>query len=369
MRPLVAQIHLDRLRHNYIVARQLHGSQVLALMKANAYGHGAVACARALDSIADGCAVSCLEEALELRSAGIQMPILLLEGVFEPAELKQVCTHQLWMVVHDEMQLAMLEAEPPPSTPYNVWLKMDSGMHRAGFAPDQFSAAHQRLIASGKVGQLVFMSHFSCADEPTNPFTAHQVEVFDAALQNVTAHMSLANSAAMFAWPGSRRHWGRSGIMLYGVYPLGEALPDYGSQLLKPVMQLKSKIMSVRMLPVGERIGYGAEFTTQRTTRVGLVACGYADGYPRRASTGSPVAVLGRRTQVIGRVSMDMLTVDLTDIPEAVVGSEVELWGDNILVSEVAAHAGTISYELLCNVKRAHFEYYDALLGGKNWGG
>ncbi|KZE25367.1 alanine racemase [Crenobacter luteus] len=351
-RPLEAVIRLDNLRHNYHVGRALAGGRALAVVKANAYGHGAVQCAKALPD-ADGFAVACIEEALQLREAGIAQPILLLEGVFEASELELVERHGLWLVVHHEGQLAMIEAAKP-QTPYTVWLKMDSGMHRVGFAPADYAAAHARLCASGKVASITMMTHFARADEPGAQATADQIATFQAATEGLAGDISLANSAGLIGWPAARVGWGRPGILLYGASPM----PVDGPAVeLKPVMQLKSKVFAVRELATGEPIGYGASFHTSRATRVGVVACGYADGYPRLASTGSPVAIDGVRTRIIGRVSMDMLTIDLTDLPDAGVGSEVELWGDTVSVNEVAAHAGTIAYELLCNVKRAAFRY------------
>ncbi|RXZ45384.1 alanine racemase [Crenobacter cavernae] len=351
-RPLEAVIRLDNLRHNYHVGRALAGGKALAVVKANAYGHGAVQCAAALPD-ADGFAVACIEEAIELRDAGVTQPILLLEGVFEASELELAERHKLWLVVHHEGQLAMIEAASP-KTPYTIWLKMDSGMHRAGFAPSEYRAAHRRLAASGKVESITMMSHFARADEPASQATSEQIAVFQDTVEGLPGDISLANSAGLIAWPAARAGWGRAGIMLYGASPMPADSPAID---LKPVMQLKSKVFAVRELAEGEPIGYGASFHTPRPTRVGVVACGYADGYPRLASTGSPVAIDGVRTRIIGRVSMDMLTIDLTDLPEAGVGSGVELWGDTVSVNEVAAHAGTIAYELLCNVKRAAFSY------------
>ncbi|MBP7580600.1 MAG: alanine racemase [Vogesella sp.] len=354
MRPLIASIRLDHFRHNYLLARQQHGGRALAVVKANAYGHGAVRCAQAVADVADGYAVACLEEALQLRAAGISLPILLLEGVFEPAELAEVQAHDLWLVVQNREQLAMLLAAPA-TKPYRVWLKMDSGMHRAGFFPADYTAAYRELQESGKVDAIVKMTHFARADEPGCPATDAQIAAFDAATAGLGGDTSLANSAGIMIHAAARRDWGRPGIMLYGATPLpaGHAA-NVG---LKAVMQLTTRIFGVRELGVGEPVGYGASFHTERPTRVGLMACGYADGYPRLASTGSPVLIDGIRSRVIGRVSMDMMTVDLTDIPQAGVGSTVELWGDNISVNDVAAHAGTIGYEVLCNVKRAHFHY------------
>ncbi|GGY10837.1 alanine racemase [Paludibacterium paludis] len=350
MRPLLATIRLDRLKHNYLLARRLHGGKAIAAVKANAYGHGAVDCARALSGVADGFAVACLEEAVELRDAGIGEPIVMLEGVFEADELEVVSALDLWPVVQNDEQLAMVLAADAPGLS-RIWLKMDSGMHRAGFAPAEYAAKHAQLMASGRVGKIVRMTHFACADEPGLPTTQAQIETFDAACRGLQGEESLANSAAIAVHPRARRDWGRPGIMLYGASPLPEGCPEMSG--LQPVMRLTSRVFGVRELPPGEAVGYGATFTTDRPTRVGLVACGYADGYPRIAPCGTPVAVDGLRTRVIGRVSMDMMTIDLTDLPSAGIGSEVELWGDVVGANEVAASAGTLGYEILCNVKRA----------------
>lgn len=356
MRPLIATIRLDHFRHNYLLARRQHGGRALAVVKANAYGHGAVRCAQAVADVADGFAVACLEEALQLRTAGITAPILLLEGVFEAAELAEVQAHGLWLVVQNREQLDMLLATPT-ERPYRVWLKMDSGMHRAGFFPADYAAAYQRLAASGKADAIVKMTHFARADEPGCDATALQLAAFDAATAGLAGDSSVANSAGIMIHPHAHRDWGRPGIMLYGSTPLPDG--HAANVGLKPVMRLASRVFGVRELPAGEPVGYGASFVTTRPTRVGLIAGGYADGYPRLASTGSPVAVDGQLSRIIGRVSMDMITIDLTDLPQAGIGSEVELWGEQVSVNAVAAHAGTISYELLCNVKRAHLQYRD----------
>ncbi|OHX20003.1 alanine racemase [Chromobacterium sphagni] len=355
MRPLIATIRLEHLRHNYRLTRSIHGDKMLAVLKANAYGHGAVRCARALEDIADGFAVACLEEALELRAAGIASPILLLEGVFEAEELKAVDEHGLWMAVTSEQQLRMVE-QSAPARPFNVWLMLDSGMHREGFVPASYHAAWHRLEACGKVEKISKMTHFARADEPEVAMTFSQLEAFDAAVRGLPAgDESVANSAGILCHARAQRNWGRVGIALYGVTPLPAGF-EQGAEL-RPVMRFSSRIFGVRELAAGEPIGYGDNFVTDRPTRVGLVACGYADGYPRRASSGSPVLIDGQRSRLIGRVSMDMLTVDITDLPAAGIGSEVELWGDAVSVNEVAAHAGTIGYEPLCNVKRARFAY------------
>ena len=351
MRPARALIDLAALRHNYHLARQLHGGRALAVVKANAYGHGAVRCAQALADEADGFAVAFLDEALELRAAGIQQPILLLEGVFAAEELADVARHGLWTAVHHEAQIEMIE-RTALAAPVHVWLKINSGMNRAGFLPAAVDGAWQRLRASGKVADITLMTHFARADEPQVITTEAQVIRFDAATAHLPGARSLANSGAILGWPQARRDWARPGILLYGADPM----PDEGHGL-QPVMTLESAVMAVREIAAGEALGYGARFVAERDTRVGLVAMGYADGYPRGVEDGTPVAVDGLPTRIIGRVSMDMLTVDLTDLPDAGIDSRVELWGRQVPVNRVAQSAGTIAYELLCNVKRVRFSY------------
>ncbi|MFI8609335.1 alanine racemase [Pseudomonas sp. NPDC077649] len=357
MRPARALIDLDALRHNYQLARELSGARALAVVKADAYGHGAVRCAQALEREADGFAVACIEEALALREAGIRAPILLLEGFFEAAELALIEQHQLWCVVHALWQVEAIE-QASLGTPLNVWLKLDSGMHRVGLHPADYQGAYRRLLASGKVSKIVLMSHFARADEPDCPRTAEQLAVFQQAREGLAAEVSLRNSPAVLGWPQVPSDWVRPGIMLYGATPFEQAQEQ--AVRLKPVMTLESKVISLRELPAGEPVGYGARFVSERPTRVGVVAMGYADGYPRHAPTGTPVAVDGQLTRLIGRVSMDMLTVDLTDLPQAGLGSRVELWGKQVLASDVALAAGSIPYQLFCNLRRAPLLY----LGG-----
>ena len=349
MRPAQALIDLAALRHNYQLARQCSGGKALAVVKADAYGHGAVLCAQALQAEADGFAVACIEEALELRAAGITQPILLLEGFFEASELALIDQHQLWCVVHSLWQLDAIE-QARLSRPLQVWLKLDSGMHRVGLFPEQYQAAYRRLQASGKVDKIVLMSHFARADELDCPRTEEQLAVFNAAREGLQAEVSLRNSPAILGWPQVPSDWVRPGIMLYGATPFEQA--QALAAQLKPVMTLQSKIIGVRELPVGEPVGYAARFVAERPTRVGVVAMGYADGYPRHAPTGTPVAVDGQLTRIIGRVSMDMLTVDLTDLPQTGLGSQVELWGAQVLASDVAAQAQTIPYQIFCNLRR-----------------
>lgn len=350
MRPARALIDLQALRHNYQLAREVTGAKALAVIKADAYGHGAVRCAQALEAEADGFAVACIEEALELRAAGIRAPILLLEGFFEADELPLIVEHDFWCVVHSLWQLDAIE-QARLARPIQVWLKLDSGMHRVGLHPHDYKAAYQRLQACGKVAKIVLMSHFARADELDCSRSEEQLAVFQAARADLSAEVSLRNSPSILGWPTTPSDWVRPGLMLYGATPF-EELQAQASRL-QPVMSLESRVICVRELPAGEPVGYGARFITTRPMRVGVVAMGYADGYPRQAPTGTPVLVAGVRSQLLGRVSMDMLCIDLTDVPQAGLGSPVELWGKTILASEVAAKADTIPYQIFCNLKRA----------------
>lgn len=357
-RPSRAIINLAALRHNYVTARNIHGGRAFAVVKANAYGHGAVECARALSDLADGFAVALMAEALELRQAGVTAPILVLEGCFDLEELVDAQTHDIWIAIHQSSQIDMLVTSALPAASVHVWLKIDSGMHRAGFALNEVNAAHQRLSACGVVASVNLMSHFARADEPEQHTTAQQIEAFDTATQHLPGERSLCNSAGVLAWSQARRDWARPGVLLYGANPLPAAfIAAHPEHRLLPVMTLESEVFSVKTLQPGEALGYGGTFVAQQPTRVGLVALGYADGYPRVVPTGTPVAIDGKLSRIVGRVSMDMLTVDLTDMPRAGVGSLVELWGTQIDVNDIAQRAGTIAYELLCNVKRVRRVY------------
>ena len=357
MRPARALIDLQALRHNYQLAREVTGAKALAVIKADAYGHGAVQCARALEAEADGFAVACIEEALELRAAGIRAPVLLLEGFFEADELPLIVENDLWCVVHSLWQLDAVE-QAALSKPIQVWLKLDSGMHRVGLHPSDYQAAYQRLQASANVSKIVLMSHFARADELDSVRSVEQVAIFLGARAALTAEISLRNSPSVLGWPKVPSDWVRPGLMLYGTTPFEE--PHAVAARLQPVMTLESKVICVRELPAGEPVGYGAKFITPKPMRIGVVAMGYADGYPRQAPTGTPVLVDGVRSQLLGRVSMDMLCIDLTDVPQAGLGSTVELWGKNILASEVAAQADTIPYQIFCNLKRVPRVYSGA---------
>lgn len=359
-RPSRALINLAALRHNYLTARNIHGGRAFAVVKANAYGHGAVECARALAGVADGFAVALMAEAIELRQAGVINPILVLEGCFDAEELMTAQTHNIWVAVHQSRQIDMLATGALAPKSIHVWLKIDSGMHRAGFALHEINAAHQRTSACSAVASINLMTHFARADEPDLDTTAQQVEAFEAATRHLPGERSLCNSAGVLAWPQARRDWARPGVLLYGANPLPESfISAHPEQKLLPVMTLESEVFSIKTLQPGEALGYGGTFVAQQPTRVGLVALGYADGYPRVVPTGTPVSIDGTLSRIIGRVSMDMLTVDLTHIPSAGLGSGVELWGHKIDVNQIAQCAGTIAYELLCNVKRVQRLYTD----------
>ncbi len=345
------------------MAKQQLAGKALAVIKANAYGHGAVHCAKALKNEADGFAVATLEEALQLREAGIADPILLLEGFFAAAELSVIVQHDLCLVVHAPWQVdILLAAKLARAVP--VWLKMDSGMHRLGLSPHAYIKAYQQLKGHHNVASIVPMTHLANADNLSSGHTMQQLAVFQTTLADLpTAHTSsVANSAAILAWPqlnqviNTKQHWSRPGIMLYGAHPIMQPVqPD----LLEPVMHFSSRIIALRQLEKGDAIGYGSLFTADKAMRIGVVACGYADGYPRSAQTGTPIAVDGTMTRLLGCVSMDMLYVDLSNVPTADLNSQVELWGKQVPVNWVAQSAGTIAYELFCNVKRAHFDYFD----------
>ena len=357
MRPARALIDLAALRHNYRLARELGGRKALAVVKADAYGHGAVRCAQALEGEADGFAVACIEEALELREAGIRAPILLLEGFFDTDELALIDAHDLWCVVQAEWQIDAIE-RARPSKPFTLWLKLDSGMHRLGLAAADYRASLQRLQTMPQVREVVAMTHFARADELDCARTDEQLTLFHQVCDELRLPASLGNSPALLGWPSAQGEWARPGLMLYGATPF--AGPHPVADRLQPVMTVSSKVIGVRELPPGEPVGYGARFVTRRPSRIGVVALGYADGYPQLAPNGTPVAIDGRPGELVGRVSMDMLTVDLTDHPAAGLGSEVELWGRQVPVSELALHSENSAYQLLCGLKRVPRSYVDA---------
>lgn len=355
MRPIAATISQSALQHNLaVVKKHAPHSKIMAVVKANGYGHGLINVAHGLNA-ADGFAVLGLNEAVALREAGFKQTILLLEGVFDAQELGNVASFGVNIVVHSAPQIDMLELAQL-AKPINIHLKMNTGMNRLGFTPGEYLTAFHRLKACKSVNSITLMTHFATADEA--PGIAAPLALFQhtakALQQSEPLSISLANSATILRHPQAHADWVRPGIMLYGASPVsGTPAAEFG---LKPVMTFTSEIISMQTLQAGESVGYGNRFTAVKPTRVGIVACGYADGYPRHAGQYSagenqrqtPIAVNGKLTQTLGRVSMDMLFADLTDIPQASIGSPVELWGPHVPVDAVAEASGTVGYELLC---------------------
>lgn len=341
-RPIQARIDLSALKSNLRAVRRLASSRIMAVIKANAYGHGLLRAAEALDE-AEGFALLDVRDAIALREAGFRQTILLLEGFFSADELPLLAEYELSTVIHNTRQLAMLDAYPRRGT-LSVWLKINTGMNRLGFAPEQVPAVMEKLKSHLAICEVTLMTHFAHADEPEG--VAEQLERFKGLTAAYRAPRSLANSAALLRYPATHGEWVRPGIMLYGASPFADSSAQ---QLgLQPVMTLSSEIISVRELKAGDRVGYAGLFRADQSMRIGTVACGYADGYPRHAPTGTPILVNGQRARTLGRVSMDMLSVDLSEVSNAEAGSPVTLWGNGMPVEEVAAAAGTISYELLC---------------------
>ncbi len=345
MKAATALIHTQALQHNLrIVREQAPTAKVVAVVKANAYGHGLLPVARTLKD-ADAYAVARIEEALSLRSGGIVKPVILLEGFFSADDLPVLAANNLQTAVHSWEQLEALEQADLPQ-PIRAWVKLDTGMHRLGVHPDEATTFFARLAQCKNVVQpFNLMTHFSCADELENPATREQIELFKRLAQGMGGECALSNSAGVLAWKEAHADWVRPGIMLYGISPFPDKVgADHG---LQPVMTLKSTLIAVREAKAGEKVGYGANWTTQRDTRLGVIAMGYGDGYPRMAPNGTPVLVNGRLVPTAGRVSMDMMTVDLGPGASDKVGDEVTLWGEGLPVEVVADHVGTIPYELV----------------------
>lgn len=342
-----AVIDLSALQHNLrrVRAAAPH-ARIMAVVKANGYGHGLQRVARALAG-ADAFGVSCLDEAIALREAGVQAPIILLEGFVRASDLAAVRRYGLACVVHHETQLAILEAERGPPLP--VWLKLDTGMHRIGFPVADFGAIYSRLSACAAVARpITLMTHLASADDRRSRLTEQQLELIRGAAAGLDCPVSIANSAGVLGWPHTHADWVRPGVMLYGVGPFEDGVgPEYG---LRPVMTLRTELIAVNRYRRGDAIGYAGTWRCPEDMPVGVVAIGYGDGYPRHAPSGTPVLVNGRRVPLIGRVSMDMLSVDLRSQPGAQVGEPVVLWGDGLPVEEIARSAGTIGYQLLCSV-------------------
>lgn len=356
-----AEINLSALRHNLQVARTHSQARQMAIIKANGYGHGIVEVARAL-SEADGFGVATINEAITLRESGVYQPILLLEGFNRPQDLALMHAYHLESVVHNQEQVAILEEykkQKSVNKPYRIWLKVDTGMHRLGFAPEQVSSVYHRLAAIESVQQpITLMTHFACADDRESGYTTQQIKSFDDATTDFAkSETSLANSAGILGWPQSHADWVRPGIMLYGASPFvnGKATEHD----LQAVMTLKSEIIAINHFKKDDGIGYGHSYFCETDMPVATIAIGYGDGYPRHAVSGTPVLINGQQAPLVGRVSMDMITVDMRGINNTKVGDEVTLWGEGLPVEVIAEKAGTISYELLCGVtRRVEFVYF-----------
>lgn len=330
------------------VRAQSPGRKVMAIVKADGYGHGVVRMAQALTD-ADAFGVASVEEAVRLREAAIGQPIILLEGPFEAQELPEISVHRLESVVHNHEQVRMFAAHPDPVT---LWIKIDTGMHRLGFAPEEVPEVVAQLRRPDR--QMRLMTHFASAHLRGDDSVIAQLAAFEGVLGKDDLERCCANSSAVLAWPQSHGDWVRPGLMLYGVSPFADvSAAELG---LRPAMTVVSALISVREVAAGGAVGYGRGFVCPETMRVGVVAFGYADGYPRHAATGTPVLVNGVRTQVIGEASMDMMAVDLRPVPDARIGDPVVLWGEGLPVEEIARAAQTIPYELLCRMRmRAQF--------------
>ena len=343
-RPIVATINQQALRHNLAVVRRAAPySRVWSVVKANAYGHG-IACSWQALAETDGFALLNLEEAILLREQGWKKPILLLEGFFQSEELALLDRYRLTTSIHSNWQIQAL-ARAQLSAPLDIYVKINSGMNRLGFRPEQLHAVWKKLRSLENVGEMTLMAHFAEAEKADG--LIEPLQRIERAAEGLEAPRSLSNSAATLWHPEAHFDWVRPGIVLYGASPSGQ-WRDIASTGLKPVMTLASEIIGVQQLSAGDGVGYGYRYHASDEQRIGIVACGYADGYPRHASTGTPISVDGVITRTLGAVSMDMIMVDLTPCPQAGIGSQVELWGEQVKIDDVAHAAGTVGYELMC---------------------
>lgn len=349
MRPTFATVRLGDIVSNYKLAMQLApASQSIAVIKANAYGHGVVEVARSLQNVAPVFAVALMEEAVKLRASGVAQPILVLQGINQLEDVATAAENDFWLLLHQQQQLDWLLSADTP-TPVRVWLKVDTGMHRLGFAPDQLDQVFAVLSSSSNVQpDPVLCTHLACADDQGDPMTDAQLSLIRSCSEKYKLGMSIANSAGILFWPGSHADWNRPGYMLYGACPAGAF--DTFAHGLRPAMTMNSEIVAIRHLKRGDGVGYGQNWIAKRESTIGTIAIGYGDGYPRHAPNGTPVLVNGQRVSLAGRVSMDAISVDLTDLKTVQVGDPVELWGRNLCVNEVASFAGTIGYEILAGL-------------------
>ncbi|WP_347986913.1 alanine racemase [Methylomonas sp. AM2-LC] len=346
-----AYVHLDlaAARHNLAqVKRYAPEHKIMAVIKANAYGHGIIRIAKAL-AASDGFAVARIDEGIKLRAAGLLQPITVLQGFVCQEELQLLLQHQLDTIIHSPQQISILLDNPSVTGQMTVWLKMDTGMNRLGFKGSDFQAAYQQLLRCTQIKQPInLITHFANADDLLDNKTLQQIEVFQQAIKAYPGESSLANSAGIIGWPNMVSNWVRPGLMLYGCSPFaGKSGHDFG---LKPVMSLHSRLIAVKHVAAGETVGYSGVWQCQTPTRLGVISIGYGDGYHRHTLSGAPVLVNQQRVPLIGRVSMDMITVDLNSQPHALPGDPVTLWGENLPVEEIARHADTIPYTLLCGI-------------------
>lgn len=366
-----AEIDLAALRHNLQIARNTSpDNHIMAVVKANAYGHGLAPVVRALGN-ADMLAVTDIREALTLNDLDITCPILLLQGIIEPGDLDLIALHNVQCVVHSIEQLDMMEnhyRQHPPPQGLRLWLKMDSGMGRLGIVPDAYEAAWQRLSAKPWCREVVAMTHLANSSLPGDPLTTRQHRTFEYTCRKLRDRFpalatSISASSALLGNLDFAETWRRPGLMLYGSSPFAWGQREYRAEQigLLPVMTLTARLLSVKNMKKGDNVGYCSQFSCPHDMRIGIVSAGYADGYPGNAPNGTPVLVNGRRTTTLGRVSMDMLAVDLSDLPQARAGDPVTLWGRGLSADEVAAHTGIISYNLFCSVtRRVTFTYHDS---------
>lgn len=358
---IVAVVRPDAIQHNLNRLREAApGCRMMAVIKANAYGHGFVSIARLLENKVDALSVARVSEGVRLRDAGIKKRIVVLEGCSEVPEVEEAIRHKLEVVVHDPAHFAMLEAVDCEAM-LDVWIKLDTGMGRLGFPAKSFPEVLQRIQKTVCVKpDIRLMTHLASADDPDNPMTMEQMRRFGEVLDDFRGDISIANSAGILLWPPTlaptpaldykAANWVRPGLALYGASPvLGKSAREMG---LKPAMSLESRLIAVKTIRRGSSVGYGGRWRARRDTVVGVVAAGYGDGYPRDLPSGTPVLVNNRRVSLIGRVSMDMINVDLTDVPVARVGDKVILWGEHLPIEEIATRAGTIPYELMCRLSQ-----------------
>lgn len=349
MRPTIATVCLSAISENLKTAQRLAPeSKIMAVIKGNAYGHGMVEIARELQEQVPAFAVAFIDEAVKLRAAGISRPILVLQGSSNPSDVAEAADKDFWLMLHSQQQVQRILSASIPK-PVTVWVKVDTGMNRLGLNEPEIDDAFKKLSASVNVhAEMVLCSHLACADEADNQMTINQIRQSKAYAQKFDLPLSLANSAGIMSWPQSHAQWNRPGYMLYGNAPM-QAAQEPGAALI-PAMSMESRIISIRDISTGQGVGYGQKWLAKRPSKVATIPIGYADGYPRHAKNGCPVLVNGQRASLVGRVSMDMISVDLSGLERVEVGDPVELWGRNLSVNEVAVNAETIGYEILAGL-------------------